>query len=323
MSENIEQFDLSRLAKRLVSEDGLKDENCAFAAIEEYKKFFFLLADSDDDENEGLPGVYLPSPIVELVWQRHMLDTLNYFKDCAKYGMPNGYCHRHELRRPCSVDDSSEVSSLSSNELKREDASRNVSQFSVDCSVQQHYSFTLQAYKKMYDTPPPADIWPLLYDYGAILEKRKGVHLGANEKYLSYAIPHADVLVSVSPASISPVKANYSLPQESELMDELMWVGELVFDTLPMKQLKCGKGEPLNQISFNGDNVNSVVERAVGVKKVVKEYARFLLLLLRQKISETDHVRGSGETAEITPSKLVDELWHAHILCSPAYFEFW
>lgn len=29
------------------------------------------------------------------------------------------------------------------------------------------------------------------------------------------------------------------------------------------------------------------------------------------------------KTAEITPSKLVDELWHAHILCSPAYFAFW
>ena len=275
MSEIIEGFDLSRLVKRLVSEDGFQGENCALLAIEEYKKFFFLLADEDDSS----PAVYLPSPIVELVWQRHMLDTLNYFKDCAKYGMPNGYCHRYELRRPCSVNNSSETFSPNS-EAKTEDL-RNISQFSADCTVQQHYSFTLQAYKKMYGTSPPAEVWPPLYDYEAILDKRKGAHLGVNEKYLSYAIPHADVLVSVSPASSFPVREKYILPQESELVSDLMWVGELVFDSLALKQSKCSKQEPLSQISFNDGNKGVYAERTV------------------------------------------DELWHAHILCSPVYFKFW
>lgn len=295
---NIEELDLSRLAKRLVSEDGLRDEQFAHHAIDEYKKFFFMLAESKENQSD----VYLPSPIVDLVWQRHMLDTLNYFNDCDKFDIPNRYCHRHELRSPTGP-----IDLLPSSEEKQE-------VMLESSSSQDHYCFTVNCYTEMYGSKPPLDVWPAHFDDKDLLEKRKvGEH-----KFLSYAIPHASI-----PNASYPVVdiADYQCPGEETLMQELMWVGELVYDTLPLKQLKCVKGEVIGLISFEA-------QREAAVKKVVREYARFLLLIMRRAqqlllVEAEGGEIGKDAEHEITPSKLVDELWHAHILCSPAYFDFW
>jgi len=296
-----EQLDLSRLAKRLVSEDGLADEATALQTIEEYKKFFFMLTECDETSTQ----MYLPSPTVDLVWQRHMLDTENYFTDCDRFDMPQGYCHRHELRGSISV------INLPNDEEKNEHFAK-----TDNVAVQDNYCATLKAYESMYGCSPPEAVWPAVYDYGAQIEKRKFTNSRTDEKYLSYAIPHA----TIPPAVIPEVDIeDYALPDECVLMKNLLWVGEHVFDTLPLKQLKCVPGEVICQVAFEP-------QRETAVRKVVREYARFLLLIMRQsklKLIAAKEGREPEKTAEITPSKLVDELWHAHILCSPAYFQFW
>ena len=296
-----EQLDLSRLAKRLVSEDGLADEATALQTIEEYKKFFFMLTECEETSTI----CYLPSTTVDLVWQRHMLDTENYFIDCDRFDMPQGYCHRHELRGSTiaiNLPNLEEKSGLSTN--------------TDNAAVQDNYSATMRAYEAMYGCPPPKAVWPDIYDYGAQIEKRKFVNSRTDEKYLSYAIPHA----TIPPAVIPQIAiADYALPDECMLIKNLLWVGEHVFDTLPLKQLKCVPGEVICQVSFEP-------QRETAVRKVVREYARFLLLIMRQskvKLIAAHEGRELEKTEEITPSKLVDELWHAHILCSPAYFQFW
>ncbi len=289
-----EQLDLSRLAKRLVSEDGLADEASALQAIEEYKKFFIMLTECD----ETSAPMYLPSPTVDLVWQRHMLDTENYFTDCDRFDMPQGYCHRHEVP--------SFVAHVSLADDKKKEV--------ISASVQANYRATLKAYESLYGRSPPESMWPTVYDC-AQAEKRK-VN-STDEMCLSYAIPH-----NVDPPAFACTRRNiedYALPDECVLMKNLLWVGEHVFDTLPLKQLKCVPGEVICQVSFEP-------QRDTAVRKVVCEYARFLLLIMRQsklKLMAAKEGREPEKSAEITPSKLVDELWHAHILCSPAYFQFW
>jgi hypothetical protein len=302
----LDQLDLKRLAKRLVSEDGLKDEAFAHEVIAEYKKFFFLLVDSSD---ESPSRRYLPSSAVDLVWQRHMLDTFNYFEDCAKFDMPGGYCHRHELY-------STSDGTLSSAEVSED---KGWHPASMDVSAQGHYVLTLKEYESVYGCAPREDIWPRVYDFVAQHEKRKvKTHLdGREEKCLSYAVPHALLpACEYGPVDIT----NYSVPAEDVLVKGLMWVGELVYDTLPLKQLKCAKGEAIGQISFEAH------QREQAVAKVVKEYARFLLLVMSSNAERMLASKQGGlleAKPEVTPSKLVDELWHAHILCSPAYLCFW
>jgi hypothetical protein len=302
----INRLDLARLAKRLVSEDGLKDINFAHEAILEYKRFFFMLAECDEIPCRR----YLPSSIVDLVWQRHMLDTFNYFEDCDRFDMPGGYCHRHELYSAGAdvVDDITYLESAGE-----------VCPSPLDHSTQAHYMTTLKEYENMYGRRPREDIWPRVYDYVAQHEKRKIKRSASamEEKCLSYAIPHAVVPVSKPPSTVDA--ETYVLPGELDIMKNVMWVGELVYNTLPLKQLKCVKGEVITQISFESQG-------PAAVENVVREYARFLLLVMRRAHDETT-ANSQGHLfaakAEITPSKLVDELWHAHILCSPAYFEFW
>eukprot|EP01031_Cornospumella_fuschlensis_P027188 gene27188-32851_t len=331
IASTLAKLDLTRLAKRLVSEDGLPDLAFALLVIEEYKKFFFLLAESsgDDDDDKvvvdddnitdkGCP-MYLPSGMVDLVWQRHMLDTANYFEDCDRFDLPQGYCHRHEL---LSCNDESLVPSSDG----------------VDCFVvaQKHYAFTVRAYEALYGSAPPQDIWPAMYDYAGRVENRKVIdgYTGvdgsgtttAEKRYISYAIPHATISTVTMTPLLSAVKdiASYELPAEETLVRSLAWVGELVFDSLPLKQARSVQGEVICQISFDPNPTQSQ-KRACLVRKVVVEYARFLLLLMRQAHLDYVASRESREPeriAEITPSKLVDELWHAHILCSPAYFAF-
>jgi hypothetical protein len=302
----VNQLDLSRLANRLVSEDGLKDIDFAHEAILEYKRFFFILTESGEFPCRR----FLPSSIVDLVWQRHMLDTLNYFDDCNRFDMPGGYCHRHELYST-GTDVVDGITCLES--------AKAVCPSVLDNAVQAHYTFTLKEYESMYGCRPREDVWPRVYNCVAQHEKRKMkiTATAAEMRCLSYAVPHAGVPY-LNPATMEDIDT-YVLPDELVIMKNTMWVGEMVYKTLPLKQLKCVKGEVISQISFEPQGQDAVTN-------VVREYARFLLLVMRRARDDmiaSRQGRMLREQPEITPSKLVDELWHAHILCSPAYFQFW
>jgi hypothetical protein len=91
---------------------------------------------------------------------------------------------------------------------------------------------------------------------------------------------------------------------------------------LPLKQLICEQSAVIAEIAFEADS-----HRSKAVKTVGTEYARFMILVMQKNWTEMNATE-VGESVhnmpwEVTPSKLVDELWHAHILCSPAYFCFW
>jgi hypothetical protein len=322
-------FDLSRLAKRLVSEDGMRDTEFALAAIHEYKRFFCLLIESDGDS--GGDVAYLPSAAVDKVWQRHLLDTQQYFLDCEEYDMPGGYLHRHELWSAASWP---QQQARAEAEWGGESPA-SVAALSVDATVAQtHYLFTKAAYKEAYGEAPREDLWPALYEYTGPTGGHRKVNSDSGDKYISYALPQATLPADTHTLVSHSDPLNYTLPSESELLEKLHWVGELVFDSLPAKQAVCGPGEAVCRIAFSAD-----VQRVQAVALVVREYVRFLLLLMQKKHgmylrdeqgsdasrSDTDTagtIFDFGPSAELTPSKLVDECWHAHVLCSPAYFQF-
>ena len=284
-------FNLDRLAKRLVSEDGLKDRECALRVIEEYKKFFWLMSEWVEEDQEQLQGVFLPPPVIDLVWQRHMLDTRNYFADCERYLIRSGYLHRHELRSKFDIGANSGAHPP------------------VDCDVDASaaYKKTLDRYALMYGCSPPADIWP------AEISGKSYVSSRARDGAIW--LPYASPLVS---APVCDIENDKRLPHTEEaLMSELMWVGNLVYDALPRKQIKCQEGETLMQVSFPVVGTT----RDESVRAVVKEYARFMLLILSDEKSKTENA--AFVMTEKTPPKIVDELWHAHILHSPSYISFW
>jgi hypothetical protein len=303
------QLDLARLAKKLVSEDGFRDLAFAHEAILEYKKFFFMLAESeytgsnDDRGPEDRVRGYLPSAMIDLVWQRHMLDTARYFQDCERFDMPGGYCHRHELFDA----DEYQVASLCSH-----------------CGyAQADYSFTLQEYERAFGSAPRDDIWPQQYELMAPQHKKRKAKVRRDEElherqYLSFAVPH--MIVPYCETAAIRGMDKYTVPNEETLMAHLLWVGELVFDTLPQKQVRSLPGEAIGRISMG-------VQRRKAVMEVVREYARFLILVMRKNYGDMIATHTGNDTVnssmEVTPSKLVDELWHAHILNSPAYFSFW
>jgi hypothetical protein len=310
----LDTLDLERLTGKLVGEDGFRDVDFAREAILEYKKFFFMLTECEYGENLNHNALrrFLPSSFVDLVWQRHMLDTARYFEDCERFDMPGGYCHRHELfatDAPNSTDQ------------------RVVSRGSVhqptspSGCAQADYFFTLEEYERSFGHAARKDIWPDQYDFVTQHEKRKtktcDITGGHQEgKYLSFAVPH--VIVPYS-QNVCYHDGKYTVPNEEALIANLNWVGELVFDTLPLKQMRSLRGQAIGKISFQ-------TERITAVAKVVREYARFLILVMQKNYMDTDDRNGKDDfeqSLEVTPSKLVDELWHAHILCSPAYFSFW
>lgn len=77
---------LDRLVRRLVTEDGFADRESAYRAIAHYERFFFAAC----HHHEPL----VPPAAVDLVWQRHMLDTLAYQQDCLRWA--NRYLHRDQ-----------------------------------------------------------------------------------------------------------------------------------------------------------------------------------------------------------------------------------
>jgi hypothetical protein len=76
---------LARLIRRLVAEDGYEGIEAAARAIEEYERFFRLAA-------RGEWARLVPSRRVDLVWQRHMLDTRAYAEDCQR--LAGAFLHR-------------------------------------------------------------------------------------------------------------------------------------------------------------------------------------------------------------------------------------
>jgi hypothetical protein len=76
---------LDRIVSRLIAEDGFESYTSAMRSIAEYEKFFLLAA-----RHRNIPHV--PSSRVDIVWQRHMLDTLAYAEDCARWA--GAFLHR-------------------------------------------------------------------------------------------------------------------------------------------------------------------------------------------------------------------------------------
>jgi hypothetical protein len=270
------ELDLSRLAQRLVSEDGLQDSFVANLAIEEYKKFFSILIEFDSD-----PLVYLPSTMVDLVWQRHMLDTFNYHEDCITLDIAHGYLHRYD----------SDGDTLGGMEDIRDD---NCCGIELDLLLA--YSTTLEKYRILFGEPPEL-IWPKMVSNTA------------------FAMPSRQCLVR----AVKPTTIDLDRPTVVEsLIDELMWIGDMVYESLPKKQLQCADDQPISLIAFPARTT-----KRESVKIVVLEYVRFLLLLMKSYSSDEEKHLIATMEGEVTPSKLVDELWHAHILQSTAYASFW
>lgn len=76
---------LNRLIRRLVAEDGFPDKESALRAIADYENFFRLGISYPLES-------FSPSQAVDLIWQRHMLDTRAYMQDCDR--LAGKYIHR-------------------------------------------------------------------------------------------------------------------------------------------------------------------------------------------------------------------------------------
>jgi hypothetical protein len=319
MDEAEPTLDLDRLVKRLVSEDGIETPELARQAIEEYKRFIVLCTFAQESGE-----MYVPSAMVDMVWQRHQLDTTNYFEDCNYFCLPGGYLHRHNM-------------SAKQDEISGECKS---SDHIPVYTVSNAYEKTLRRYEDTFEVAPNAAIWP---------------------KQLSDTMTCSEVVgVAIPLLEIASSDATASATTEEQLMSELMWVGEVVRAELPKKQARCpGKGEPINQIRFYPHCdcfVPSAEQEQQRLEVVVREYVRFLMLVMEHHYTDPGSVALAGTGAQrtgelemkqldagatpgseptiaisspakkthfqVTPSKLVDELWHAHILRSPAYFQF-
>ncbi len=341
MDDEGDTLDISRLLKRLVEEDGLGSNEYVLRVIKEYKKFFFLTTENLDIQ------VLVPSAAVDMVWQRHLLDTLIYTNDCIDYDVPGGYLHRYEIYgSPIQLPDSF---STELDLVRKED---NTTKTPRSKSAQECYEDTLIEYTRYFGTPPE-DIWPATVEFFAVANARQfsciphplfhGLH--------AYAFPQAVLpLTPVSEISFDSAHTNKSVVRE------LTWIGEEVEQLLLLKQARAKSStEPIAQIHFlkpkalslpdtsdineisldtelndlhhNHDHINlkqhqdqeQEKEHTAAVALVVDEYCRFLTLVMVQ----TQRRKTGQATFEVTPSKLVDELWHAHILRSPSYFSFW
>ena len=82
---------LDRVVRRLIAEDGFPDTDLARRSIAAYERFFLLAA-------QHRAGPLVPSRRVDLVWQRHMLDTPAYAEDCARWA--GAYLHRDDRAPP-------------------------------------------------------------------------------------------------------------------------------------------------------------------------------------------------------------------------------
>lgn len=91
-------------------------------AINEYRRFFYLMATSDSE--------ITPSEVVDQVWHLHLVYTRGYQELCA--AAESGFIHHGPTRGG------------------RSEGVRFVDQ----------YEATLARYREVFGEPPPADIWP-------------------------------------------------------------------------------------------------------------------------------------------------------------------
>ncbi len=236
MGQALAHLDLSRLLRRLVHEDGLESNNRAACSIEEYKRFLWLLWMYPEQK-------LLPSKAVDLVWQRHILDTVAYEQDClALFG--------EHLHRIYGV---------------------------IDPDVE------LEHTRRLYRTAFP-----------------KAPSVTSEQLWKDVATVPAAAMASASLPRLPRAQHPSSVASKLEDVEDqdLEWLGTAVAQELPMKQAVCKMSEPLRQIALDDTGATVV------------EYKKFLRMMI------DDH------GAWFTPSKLVDELWHRHILDSVGYCNF-
>ncbi|MGP1384138.1 MAG: glycine-rich domain-containing protein [Thainema sp.] len=109
-------------------------ENYTYRAIEEYKKFMFLVATTDQELS--------PSTVVDRVWHLHLLYTHSYWNEfCQKIIQKN----LHHYPAPGGVE--------------------------AGLNYYQQYCQTLEFYRDHFGTPPP-DIWnqPTFKSEGALFQ---------------------------------------------------------------------------------------------------------------------------------------------------------
>ena len=103
---------------------------------------------------------------------------------------------------------------------------------------------------------------------------------------------------SVSPELPAPPQQLSAATCAAVEEEDLEWIGVAVAKELPLKQAVCKKSEPLREIAITDPAAT------------VAEYKKFLRMMVDEK------------GAWFTPSKLVDELWHRHMLDTVAYCKF-
>ena len=105
-------------------------------------------------------------------------------------------------------------------------------------------------------------------------------------------------VASVSPELPAPPRQLNAATCAAVEEEDLEWIGVAVAKELPLKQAVCKKSEPLREIAITDPAAT------------VAEYKKFLRMMVDEK------------GAWFTPSKLVDELWHRHMLDTVAYCKF-
>jgi hypothetical protein len=116
------------------------------------------------------------------------------------------------------------------------------------------------------------------------------------------SVPPVPALLSISDKLVQPL-AQFPKQAPHQLLsavedEELEWLGAAVAVELPQKQQACKHAEPLQKIAIREPSA------------AVVEYKRFLRMMIDE----------SGSW--FTPSKLVDELWHRHMLDTVEYCSF-
>ena len=123
----VSRLDLERLAPKMVSDGWFKDAAAAHTAVEEYRKF--LHVKREDRGESGWAHPMAPSPLVDLAWHAHLLDTRAYMRDCdALFGEYLHHAPTYDL-------------------AAEKDEMRTA------------YERTLRAYRAAFGEPDPA-VWP-------------------------------------------------------------------------------------------------------------------------------------------------------------------
>ncbi|MEW5308753.1 MAG: hypothetical protein WDW38_000687 [Sanguina aurantia] len=116
---------VSKLARAL---DGGKDEEQAEQLTGEYLRFMILLAEEQPQLADGQPSSLSPSPLIEQLWCRHLLETHSYVKMCACLVPEGDLIHHTSLRSSAT-------------------------------GRQERVQAAVQAYRKRFHAAPPQAVW--------------------------------------------------------------------------------------------------------------------------------------------------------------------